>query len=60
MTRYDAATASSKSGKVFPKKECPIRFILKFTPTRKPYFGDTVKRGLLVVKTGSQKQLDQL
>jgi len=29
---------------------------LQFTPTRKPYFGSTVKRGLLVIKIGSQKK----
>jgi hypothetical protein len=44
---------------MFPRKENPFGFILQFTPTRKPYFGKEVKRGLSVIKIGSQKQLDQ-
>ena len=46
MTRYDAAAASSKFGRMVPKKEGPTGFILQFTPTLKPYFGSTMKRGL--------------
>lgn len=60
VTRYDAAAVSTKSGRMYPKKEGSIGFNLQFTPTRKPYFGSTVKRGLFVVKTGSQKQMYQL
>lgn len=36
VTRYDSLAASSKFGRMFPKKGGPIEIILQFSPTRKP------------------------